>query len=107
MVPVITGGRHSGDPPETFNNGSYPIDECFATADLKINKCGFMRHRDNGSDHQPIWLDVDKNSAFGTVTPDIPSFRALKLKTKDPRIVQKYNQVLSEEFEKGMFMIVH
>ena len=100
MVPVITGGRHNGDPPETYNKGTYPIDECFASSNLKINKCGFMRHGDNGSDHCPIWLDVDKNSALGSVPPDIQSHRARKLKTLDPRVVSKYNQMLEEEFEK-------
>ena len=100
MSPVITGGRHPGSPPETYNNGTYPIDECFATSSLKIKKCGFLRHGDNGSDHRPIWLDVEKASALGSLSPDIHSFRARKLKTTDPRVVQKYNHILEEEFDK-------
>ena len=36
LFPVVTGGRHRGVSPETYNNGSYPIDECFALSDLLI-----------------------------------------------------------------------
>ena len=100
LIPVVTGGRHSGAPPETYNDGSYPIDECFASPSLNIKKCGYLRHGDNGSDHRALWLDIDKQSALGVLPPDIEQFKARKLKTTDPRIVQKYNHVLEEEFSR-------
>lgn len=100
LLPVITGGRHQGKPPETYNNGSYPIDECFASSSLNIKKCGFLRHGDNGSDHRAIWLDIEKKSALGIIPADIQRHQARKLKTKDPRIVKKYNHILEHEFER-------
>ena len=98
LIPVVTGGRHSGKHPETYNDGSYPIDECFASSSLTIKKRGFLRHGDNGSDHRAVWLDIEKQSALGVLPPDIQGYQARKLKTSDPRIVSKYNFILEEEF---------
>ena len=100
LIPVVTGGRHEGDPPETYNKGSYPIDECFASAELRIKKCGYLRHGDNGGDHRPLWLDIEKESALGHNLGRTTSHSARRLKTNDPRIVAKYNAVLEEEFDK-------
>ena len=47
--PVITS-QHAGAP-ETYSDGSYPIDEIFATDSLEIHKCGFLEHGANKSDH--------------------------------------------------------
>ena len=99
IFPVITG-QHDGPAPATYNNGSYPIDEIFATPGCKIKSCGYLDHGENCSNHQPLWIDFYTESLLGSNPPPVMNIKARRLKTNDPRIVDKYNTVLEEEFEK-------
>ena len=98
LIPAIT--RRHPNAPETYNNGSKPIDEIFVSETLEIASCGYMAHGIINSDHRPIWIEVTKESALGSHPPPTHQFLARKLKTNDPRIVKKYNHILQEEFEK-------
>ena len=99
MLPVITR-NHKDKAPPTYNHGSYPMDEFFASASLKIHKCGYIEHGTNTGDHCPIWVELDKNSVLGTNPPPVPQQQARRLKPNDPNIVNKYNYLLEQEFEK-------
>ena len=100
LIPIITETHKQETPPPTYNRGSNPIDEVFATPGLEIVKCGYMQHGIIGSDHCPIWVEVSKRSMLGTRTPPLQKFQARKLKLNNPAIVDKYNTRLQEEFEK-------
>ena len=93
--------KHKGKSPATYNNGSYPIDDFFASSGLKIKECGYLSHGENCSDHRPIWVDLTTTSVFGANPPTVMSIKARRLKTTDPRIVKKYNTILEEEFERN------
>ena len=100
MHPAITG-RHRKVAPPTYNKGRHPIDEIFVSGGLTVQKSGYLHHGTNEGDHCPLWVDISKDSALGIEPPKIHSIHARRLKTKDPNIVNKYNAILQEEFEKN------
>ena len=83
MYPVITG-THGINGPATYNKGSYPIDEIFATPTLSIHACGYLEHGLNNSDHRPIWIELDKEEILGTIPPPLIKSQARRLQMRDP-----------------------
>ena len=98
MVPIITG-RYP-ESPETHSGGLYPIDEFFVTKTLTIHACGYLEDGTNKSDHQPIWIELDKQEILGTTSPDLHKMSICRLQMKDPRVVSKYNTLLEYELQK-------
>ena len=78
MIPVITT-KHQDKAPPTYNNGSYPIDEFFATQSLQIESCGYLEHGRNTGDHCPLWVEVNKQKVLGTNPPPVPKQQSLPL----------------------------
>ncbi len=99
LIPAITD-KHGNNAPPTYNRGSDPIDEIFVSPGIDITAAGYLAHGDGLGDHRPIWIDVTKDSALGAKLPDLPSFKARRLKLKDPRIVNKYLNLLKAFTEK-------
>ena len=100
MLPVIQH-KFPGPLPPTYNNrGKKALDEIFVTKNVEIVKCGYMQHSILTSDHCPIWVEVTKKSAFGSKMETTHKPKARRLKTNNPDIVDKYNQVLEEELNK-------
>ncbi len=99
MIPAITS-RHQ-NAPETYNGGSVPIDEIYVSQTLNITSSGYLEHGINNSDHRPIWVEITKESAIGMRPPKITTIKARRLKTGDPKIVNKYNYFLQRELEKN------
>ena len=99
LFPVITK-QHQQMAPETYNGGSRPIDEFFASPSLKISACGYLEHGRVNSDHRPIWVEIHKDSFLGNDPPPLSTHKARRLKVQDPRTVAKYNFLLEQEFEK-------
>ena len=52
---------------ETYNGGKDPIDEIFVSITLDVKKAGYLEHGSSQGDHRPIWIDLDKHLALGTV----------------------------------------
>ena len=88
--------KHGSNLPSTYNRGSKPIDEIFVSSSLKIKRAGYLAHGATLGDHRPIWIDVDRNTVIGCKGHLNPTFATRRLKTQDPRVVQKYLQVLSD-----------
>ena len=99
MIPVITKTHEEVAPP-TYNNGSYAIDEIFASSSLQIEACGYLEHGQNTGDHRPIWVEMTKQSVLGLKVPPVPSHKIRRLKCSDPNVVKKYNTILEQEFHK-------
>ncbi len=99
LLPAVTG-KHGTSGPETASRGSVPIDEIMVSSTLQIQAAGYLPHASSLGDHRPIWLEVSKDSALGSKLPPIPSFQARRLKCRDPRIVQKYNDLLESYLDK-------
>ena len=95
LAPAISS-LHGKDLPETHNNGSKPIDEIFVSKTLQVQKAGYLAHGATLSDHRPIWIDLTKSSMIGTKSKLSPTFAARKLKTNDPRVVDRYLKQLKK-----------
>ena len=96
MVSTLMSRHDASTAPETYNGGSELIDEIFASISLAVTAGGFLEHGSSLADHRPIWIDVHKESALGTVYPDIPSHRARRLKCSDPWVVKNYTKRLDQ-----------
>ena len=100
LIPAIIS-KHGEKAPATYARGSKPIDEIFISESLDIQSCGYLTHGESLGDHRPIWVDLNKESALGAKLPPIPSFKARRLKCKDPRIVERYNMLLEKYLKKN------
>ena len=98
MIPAVAS-RHGRNLPATHNNGSLPIDEIFCSDTLQLVASGYLEHGSSLSDHRPIWVDINKTSMIGSKSTLKPTFEARKLKTNDPRVVNKYIKILREQLD--------
>ena len=107
IFPTITG-KHLHDHQPTQNSGSYPIDEIFASSTLQVEAAGYMEFGHGKSDHRPIWVNFTRESFLGAKLQKLQSFEARKLKMIDPRVVERYNQLLEERLMKhGVYHRTH
>ena len=107
LIPAIID-KHGNQAPATYNRGRNPIDEIFVSSTLKVAGCGYLEHGQGLADHRPIWIDITKVSALGAKLPDLPTYKARRLKCRDPRIVNKYNHELEKYLrERKIFTRLH
>jgi hypothetical protein len=99
LLPAIFTS-HGPDLPETYNNGSKPIDEIFVSSSLSVKKCGYLEHRETLGDHRPIWVEIARKSFFGLKKNNEPMNVPRHLKCSDPRVMNKYNDILEFELQK-------
>ena len=60
------------------------------------------------SNHRPIWVEVTKDSFLGCKLPPLISPSARRLRTNNPRIVEKYNKELYNHLDAhGVFHRTH
>ena len=102
LIPAITH-KHGSNGPETFNNGSKPIDEIFTSMTIKVQAAGYLEHGKAQGDHRPIWIEITKDSGLGSKLPELPSHTARRLKCHDPRIMDRYNSLLENYLRKHNF----
>ena len=95
LLPVMST-THGKELPETHNNGSKPIDEIFISSTLKVVAAGYLEHGRAMSDHRPIWVDLHRDTVLGVKATRSPTYDARRLKTNDPRVVEKYITTLRE-----------
>ena len=85
-----------------------PIDEIFISSTLQIKAAGFLEFGHSQSDHRPVWIEVTKDSFLGCKLPQLTSPLARRLRTNDPRIVEKYNKELYNQLDQhGVFHRIH
>jgi hypothetical protein len=100
--------RHAHQPTHaTYNRNSKgkPIDGIFATAGVQIQAGGYNGFGETvTSTHRALWVDVSIQDLLGNSSRERPlSFQTRRLKTDDPRVVQRY--VTSVEAEYRRFCI--
>ena len=77
--------------PNTYRDGSRPIDCILASSSLQIVKAGYSSaDKEHWGDHRTIWCDVSTQSALGQDVPNIVHMGARRLKLNDPRITERY-----------------
>lgn len=83
--------NQEGDPTvATHNRGSKPIDGIFTTEGIDIVKRGYLAHGDMPSDHRLGFIDIRYITAFGHKMEPINIPGARRLKTDDPRILNRW-----------------
>ena len=93
--------QHGPNAPNTFQNGSVPIDGIFGSKGIDILLSGYTSGTwGSYSDHRALWVDIDVYSTFGGVSAPLWRPRIRRLKLEDPRIVQKFIQLRIQHSEK-------
>ena len=93
LLPAMQS-KHGKSLPPTYNNGSKAINEIFISSTLQITNVGYAQFGSTMGDHRPVWLDVTKATALGANLHRPTSRKARRLRCKDPRVVERYNQLL-------------
>ena len=94
--------HHSNlSPPSTYtrNFKSKPIDGCYASPTLQIEKCGFLPFREGIGDHRIVYIDVDETKWLEGDIFKIQPPQIRRLQCRDVRIVRKYLQELRKLLE--------
>ena len=86
------GSQHA---PGTHIDGTKPIDGIFTTRSISVQSCGYCSF-DEGvigkrTDHRCLWVDLRIPNVFGEKMPPLMKFSGRRVKTSDPRIVQRFN----------------
>ena len=87
---------HSSSPPSTCdkNNLRQPIDAIWISPSLQPLQSGFLPFGYGcSSDHRILWLDIHQDIFLGN-SPKLAKRTPRRLKASDPRIVDKYLQLL-------------
>ena len=97
------------DPPPTYNRSkqfSRPIDGIWISPEISVRKSGYSGFDEGSpSDHRLIWIDVDFPSIFGCPWNSMPSSKPKRLKCKDPRLVKKYNNLVTKEMKEANLFV--
>jgi hypothetical protein len=89
--------RHGTDAPPTYKGGKVPIDGIFASRSVNCTLGGYTSF-DEGvqgkrADHRCLWIDVKLESVFGHKMPPLICYAQRRVKTNDPRITSRFNQL--------------
>ena len=92
--------RHGHHGPETYADGSVPIDGIFATSNAEIIGGGYLEFGSFAdTDHRGLWVDFARDEIFGTrqVTPRISANRLLH---GHPKVEEKYTKTLEGQLRR-------
>ena len=100
MREAILDKHSQSSPPATHNrnNQRQPIDGLFVTPGLQAVAAGYSAFGDGcPSDHRVLWADFTYTDAFGLSSTPLVCPGARRLNTKNPRLVEKYVQLLRKQ----------
>jgi exonuclease III len=80
--------------PNTQARGKVQIDFIFVSPAIEIKRCGFLPFTAIPSDHRGLWIDFSVQSILGLFPPPLQKFQARRLKLIDPRVVERYQNIL-------------
>ena len=79
------------------NHKREPIDGIFATSGIRLVAGGYSPFNSGcASDHRYLWVDISYVDAFGFAAPPHVSPSPRRLLTKDPLMVHRYNQRVTQ-----------
>ena len=79
----------------TYQRGNNIIDGIFTSHSIEIKQCGYLPFGFSPSDHRGLWIDINYQKVFGFITDMPVRPNARRLKTNDPHVVTKWQQVYS------------
>jgi len=101
---------HHASPPNTYNQGQFPIDRIFLQAEWIPQVTGSYLAFDQGvpSDHRAIWVDLPIDLlGWNAPTTSVPIW-ARHLKCDDPHVVKHHNNILDEKVKKqGIYEVLN
>jgi len=101
---------HHASPPNTYNQGQFPIDRIFLQAEWIPQVTGSYLAFDQGvpSDHRAIWVDLPIDLlGWSAPTTSVPIW-ARHLKCDDPHVVKHHNNILDEKVKKqGIYEVLN
>ena len=80
--------------PRTYYQEYVPVDISMCSANIKIRKAAYLPFGYGSGNHQPLVVDIDKTSVFGTAGAPSEKIKARCLKLNNPRIISKYTSLL-------------
>ena len=87
--------RHGDQASGTYINGQMRIDRIFATCSINIKKGGYASFEQGvqgqRTDHRCLWIDISTESLFGSKTPPLMPFNRRRVKSKHPKIANRFN----------------
>ena len=86
---------------KTRNN--YPIDGIWISPALEVSAAGYLGFDDypiGNTDHRLLWIDLTVSSCFGFQPPSAYYRAPRRLILNDPRVVNRYNKLLTAEHRK-------
>ena len=86
--------------PPTFKHGTKKIDGIWITEDIEVIKGGHEDLLSPGGDHCWVWIDVLTDSILGGPMDSFTKPISKKLTCKIPRIREKFQQLLEQEYKR-------
>jgi hypothetical protein len=93
--------QHGTFAPNTYINGSTPIDGIFATQGIEALFSGYESFTwGMYSDHRLLWVDIDLDSLLGTSSIPILKPQARRLQSSNPTTVNAFNNLWRKHYKK-------
>ena len=94
-------GKKTGKSPIKYQRSATdPLDCIFGSPSLQIKNGGCLTFSRLLSDHRGLWIDTTNELIFGYTPPPLTHPDTRRLKTKDPRVVKRYSNLLDLEYRK-------
>ena len=88
-----------GGEPNTFVDGSLPIDGVYATPDVEIVSLTQLNFLESCGDHRTCIFEVTTRSFLGQFQHKIVKPVARRVTTKQPHSIDEYNRIVETQFE--------
>ena len=85
--------------PATQHRGSDPIDDIFISAEIKVERSGYLAFGDGPGDHRGIFADICQDSLFGGEFQKIHRLPARRLVCSNPKVVERFNKLFAQKLE--------
>lgn len=99
----VMAGHHERPIPATRKGGKSPIDGIFASWAIRPVASGICCAEEGiegpRADHRRLWVDVNLENVLGQKIPVLPRRIINRCNAKDPRVYNKYNQLLIQHLE--------
>ena len=107
MKEAILTSHTCRDPLDTYNRNMNrePIDGLWVTQGLRVSASGYSAFNEGcPSDHRVLWIELKYDSVFGHHVDPLKYRQPKRLRSDDPRLVNKYNTLVSEKLvSSGLF----
>jgi hypothetical protein len=92
--------QHGKDAPNTYLEGSVPIDGIFGTRGIEAIYSGYGAFSEGiYSDHRLLWVDLDMTMMLGATVSPLWKPKARRLQCNNPTLVNRFNYLRLQHFK--------